>query len=138
MACTQSRHYARRGMPLFHTITHYITRTHRALALAGYRVWYVLSYKRVTGSRYLSTFARTSLLSTSNRISHPSRRPSPPNPLCHLVPCCTRVLIVYNVVVSVLIKNGSAEGHFSGPPPRQAAANAPHRYIQRAIPSSTN
>ena len=48
------------------------------------------SYKRVTGSRYLSTFARTSLLSTSNRISHPSP-PFAPTPLCHLPP----VVLVY-------------------------------------------
>ena len=103
-------------MPLFHTITHYITHTSR-LRVIEYGT--SSSYKRVTGSRYLSTFARTSLLSTSNRISHPSP-PFAPTPCVISLP----VNSIYNVVVSVLIKNGSAEGHFSGPPPRQAAANA--------------
>ena len=104
--------------PVPHDYTlHY---THRA---CGLRVWYVLLLFSVSPA--LATFALPrSLLSTSNRISHLSRPLRPPTPLCHLPPCCTRVLIVYNVVVSVLIKNGSAEGHFSGPPPRQAAANA--------------
>ena len=108
--------------PVPHDYTlHYTHIAHSRLRVIEYGT--SSSYKRVTGSRYLSTFARTSLLSTSTAYLT-RRRPSPPNPLCHLLPCCTRVLIVYNVVVSVLIKNGSAEGHFSGPPPRQAAANA--------------
>ena len=84
--------------PVPHDYTlHYTHIAHSRLRVIEYGT--SSSYKRVTGSRYLSTFARTSLLSTSTAYLT-RRRPSPPNPLCHLLPCCTRVLIVYNVVVS--------------------------------------
>ena len=107
--------------PVPHDYTFHYTH----IALAGYRVWYVLLLFSVSPA--LATFQPSRAPASSlPQTAYPTRLAAlrPPTPLCHLPPCCTRVLIVYNVVVSVLIKNGSAEGHFSGPPPRQAAANA--------------
>ena len=100
-------------------VPHDYTLHYTHIALAGYRVWYVLLLFSVSPA--LATFQpsrapASSLPQTAYLTRLAALRPATPvsSPPVNSIQCCCQSVI----------KNGSAEGHFSGPPPRQAAANA--------------